>query len=80
MSGNKIPSLINGSAGRPKIAIALKKCPCRGCGQDILKGQECFDIPNPRSSFSSSKRYCKDCFQKIIAKTKQDIVSFETMV
>ena len=80
MPGNKIPSLINGSAGKPKKTVALRKTSCRGCGQNILKDEQCFDIPNPRSSFASSKRFCKHCFQKIVAKTRQDIINLETMV
>jgi hypothetical protein len=77
MSKNKIPSLINGSAGVPKVAIAGKECPCRGCGSSISKGEKCFDIPNPRTAFSNSRRFCRLCFNGVLAKTKVDIAAFE---
>ena len=77
MSKNSIPSLINGSAGVPKVATAGKACPCRGCGASISKGERCFDIPNPRASFSNSRRFCQICFNSVLAKTKADIAEFE---
>lgn len=80
MSGNKIPSLINGSTGRPETSVAGKKTPCRGCGKAIVKGEKCVDVPNPRSPFSASRRFCGDCFKKIIAKTKNDVMGLETII
>jgi len=77
MSKNNIPSLINGSAGVPKVAIAGKECPCRGCGSSISKGEKCFDIPNPRTAFSNSRRFCTACFNDVLAKTKTHIAEFE---
>lgn len=77
MSRNNIPSLINGSAGVPKVAIAGKECPCRGCGASIGKGEKCFDIPNPRTAFSNSRRFCRVCFDGVLAKTKADVAEFE---
>ena len=80
MSGNRIPSLINGSAGRPKKVVAGKKSMCRGCKSDIIKDEKCFDVPNPRSSFASSKRFCIVCFKRILEKTKEDTMSFELLL
>ena len=80
MSQNKIPSLINGSAGRPVFAAAGRKCPCIGCGNSIVKGENCFDIPNPRKAFSHSKRFCLSCFKVVLAKTRTDVDEFETML
>ena len=79
MSGHRIPSLINGSAGRPGLALAGKKSTCKGCGREILKGEKCVDIPNPRAAFASSKRFCCNCFKEIIAKTKQELATFEVV-
>jgi hypothetical protein len=78
MSLSKIPSLINGSAGKPTVATAGKKCPCVGCGAAIIKGEKCFDIPNPRTAFSNSRRFCADCFKSVLAKTKADLAKLET--
>lgn len=77
MSSNKIPSLINGSAGRPKKALAGRKSPCKACGKDILKDESCYDIPNPTKSFNPSRRFCKSCFKQILQKTKDDVVALE---
>jgi len=59
------------------MVVAKKKCPCRGCNQDILSGEKCFDVPNPRSAFSSSRRFCCECFKIVIIKTKQDVANLE---
>jgi hypothetical protein len=77
MSQNRIPSLINGSAGRPAAAIAGKKCDCVGCDAAIVKGEKCFDIPNPRKAFSNSRRFCHACFKKVLAKTRTDVAELE---
>lgn len=79
MSQNKTPSLINGSAGRPVVATAGKECPCMGCGTAIIKGEKCFDIPNPRTAFSNSRRFCAACFKIVLTKTKADVAKFEAM-
>lgn len=79
MAQNKIPSLVNGSTGRPTAAIAGKRCGCAGCSAPIIKGEKCFDIPNPRSAFSNSRRFCSSCFTMILTKTRADIVKLETM-
>lgn len=73
MSKNKIPSLINGSAGSPKLEIVGKKSDCKGCGGGIAKGEKCFDIPNPRKAFSSSRRFCLSCFKHVLEKTAQHL-------
>jgi hypothetical protein len=79
MSKNKIPSLINGSAGRPVATTAGKKCDCVACDAAIVKGEKCFDIPNPRTAFSNSRRYCSACFKLVLAKTLADVSKFEVM-
>lgn len=80
MSKNKIPSLINGSAGVPKAAVAGKACSCRGCEAAIIKGEKCFDVPNPREAFSNSRRFCVACFKVVLAKTKADLTALEGTV
>lgn len=79
MSQNKIPSLINGSAGKPVVATAGKKCLCVGCSAAIIKSEKCFDIPNPRTAFSNSRRFCQICFKVVLAKTKADLAKLESI-
>lgn len=79
MSPNSIPSLINGSAGRPRLATAGKKCECKGCHASISKSEKCFDIPNPSTAYANTRRFCPACFKEVIAKTKLDIAKFEAM-
>src|SRR5579862_7229507 len=55
------PLIINGFAGVPKAAVAGKACSCRGCEAAIIKGEKCFDVPNPREAFSNSRRFCVAC-------------------
>jgi hypothetical protein len=76
---NKIPSLINGSAGVPSLEIAGKKCSCAGCDAEIVKGERCFDVPNPRTAFSNTKRFCGECFGIALDKTRADIVKLEAL-
>ncbi len=80
MSKNKIPSLINGSTAVPKTALAGKECPCKGCDGPIVKGEKCFDIPNPRKAFGNPRRFCISCFREVLVKTKADIVELEQEV
>jgi len=77
MSKNSIPSLINGSTGVPTAALAGKECPCRGCNGSIAKGDKCFDVPNPRTAFGNSRRFCLTCFTAVLAKTKADLSELE---
>jgi hypothetical protein len=79
MSQNKIPSLINGSAGRPTTETAGKKCNCTGCNAILTKGDKCFLIPNPRKAFSTPRRLCPACFKLVLAKTKTDIAELEAL-
>lgn len=77
MSQNRTPSLINGSAGKPVVATAGQERPCKGCGVAIIKGEKCFDIPNPRKAFSNSRRFCVACFKIVLSKTRVDIEKLE---
>jgi hypothetical protein len=79
MRQHRIPSLINGSAGRPTTATAGKRCECSGCDAAIIKGDKCFDIPNPRTAFSNPRRFCPACFKMVLAKTREDVAKFEAM-
>lgn len=73
------PSLIGGSNGRPKRANVLRLSECCRCHHQMTKGQTCIEIPKLGSAFTASKRYCNECYGKILEKTKEDIVALSTL-
>lgn len=66
-------SLISGSSGTPKLVIAKRKSRCKKCGKEIINGEKCCDIPKIGSGFSSVRRFCLECFKRIIERTELDI-------
>jgi hypothetical protein len=77
MQKPRIPTLINGSLGRPQLATAGKKCVCSLCRSDIHKGDKCYDVPNPRAAFSAKRRFCISCFKEIVLKTETDLAGIK---
>ncbi len=73
-----VPSLINGSAGKPKLATVGKKCECRTCAATFAKGDRCAVIPNPRS-MQSDKRLCESCFRLVLQKTRTDLAKLDDL-
>jgi hypothetical protein len=69
----RTPSLIGSSNGRPSVVVAQRKCQCTRCSDDILGGTRCFDIPKTGTGFSRKKRYCEDCYRRIIEQTTVDL-------
>jgi hypothetical protein len=69
----RTPSLIGSANGRPKKVVVEKKSTCNRCEDDILVGQDCFGIPKLGGAFSSVRRYCKECFDKIVSQTYIDL-------
>lgn len=69
----KTPSLITGSSGRPKKAIASRSRTCKRCEVNIASGETCFEIPKVGSGFASKKTFCITCFKEILEQTKKDI-------
>lgn len=69
----KIPTLICGSRGKPSKIIAKGLSHCTRCGDEILKGQECYSIPNVGSGIRSPSRFCLSCFKEILEQTQKDI-------
>jgi hypothetical protein len=73
-----VPSLINGSAGKPKLVTAGKRCECRSCGGEFSKGDHCVIVPNPRT-MGSDKRFCRECFLLVLEKTRRDVAVLERL-
>jgi len=69
----KTPSLIGGTLGAPRKCLIGKESHCKRCNASILKGVNCYEIPQLGGSFSNYKRYCDGCFLSILEKTKADV-------
>ena len=67
------PSLIGGTNGRPKRAEAKKRCKCFRCQSPIEMEEVCFDIPKVGGAFSTTKRFCRSCFQNVLKQTTNDL-------
>lgn len=79
MPKGKTPSLIGSSLGRPAAVTAGKLCACSRCTASIVKGEKCYDIPQPSQPFSNKRRFCRSCFASVLAQTKQDVAEMETL-
>lgn len=79
MSKGKTPSLIGSSLGRPQLATAGKRCNCSRCKGEILMGDTCFDVPQPSKTFSSTRRFCRECFTQVLAQTRKDLSELEAL-
>ncbi|MGA2050837.1 MAG: hypothetical protein ABSG96_24335 [Terracidiphilus sp.] len=69
----KVPSLIGGTLGAPRKTVTDGTSKCKRCEEHIPKGTECYEIPQLGGSFSNYKRYCDQCFQSILERTKADL-------
>lgn len=79
MPKGKTPSLIGSSLGRPRAVVAGKSCSCGRCNVGIPMGQKCYDVPQPSKPFSSTRRFCVDCFRKVLEKTWEDLTEIEAL-
>lgn len=75
----KTPSLIGGTNGRPKLAIAKRKCECSRCHDELSMGTECIDIPKLGGAYSSARRVCKACFDEILEQTSADLEELKAL-
>ena len=79
MPKGKTPSLIGSSLGRPVAVVAGKLCACSRCEENIVKGEKCYDVPQPLKKFSSTRRFCQACYAKVLEQTRQDLAQMETL-
>lgn len=75
----RTPSLIGGANGRPTKAVVKRKCECARCHTELVKDMICFDVPKLGSSFSNKKRFCEDCFQKVLIQTSTDLEELKNL-
>lgn len=79
MPKGKTPSLIGSSLGRPTKSVAGKLCPCSRCNADISKGESCYDVPQPSKPFNATRRFCPDCFKKVLEQTTHDLEDIRSL-
>jgi hypothetical protein len=74
----KIPSLICGVAGKPRIVVAKGVRHCKRCKTKLGAATKCVEIPIPGSM--GRKTYCCDCFLDMITKSHEDLNLFEQQI
>lgn len=67
------PSLIGGTNGRPKRVPVTRLSKCYRCGDDLVAGTQCIEIPKLGTAYSTSRRCCDACFALILTKTEVDL-------
>lgn len=75
----RTPSLIGGANGRPKHAVAKKLSKCSRCKDSIEMGGACFDLPKVGGAFSTTKRFCRECFQNVLKQTASDLEELQNL-
>jgi hypothetical protein len=73
----KTPSLLSISTGTPDIHTCGREAHCDRCGESVLKGQSCFQIPKMKHGFTSRPIFCIGCTKDIIEQTKVELSSLE---
>ena len=69
----KTPSLLAVSTGAPVPHTCGKATPCDRCGETVVKGESCFQIPKMKSGFINHPIVCIDCTVAIIEQTKIEL-------
>lgn len=80
MAKGKTPSLIGSSLGRPSKKTCGRETPCSRCHVGITKGEECYDVPQPKKPHSATRRFCVDCFAGVLEQTKSDLEKLEASI
>lgn len=79
MPKGKTPSLIGSSLGRPIKKTSGRKTPCSRCHVDIVKGENCYDVPQPKKPHSKTRRFCAGCFANVLEQSKRDLEGLEAL-
>lgn len=67
----KVPSLISGASGKPKIVVARRTRHCKRCECELPPRTTCVEIPTPGSM--GRRTYCPDCVLEMIDKSREDL-------
>jgi hypothetical protein len=76
----KTPSLLAVSTGRPVPHTCGKATPCDRCGETVVKGESCFQIPKVKSGFISHPIFCTVCTVAIVEQTKIELLAVEEKI
>ena len=79
MPKGKAPSMIGSTLGRPVKKICGRRTPCSRCRVDILKGDQCYDVPQLRKPHSATRRFCATCFGGVLTQTRHDLEKLEVL-
>ena len=79
MAKGKTPSLIGSSLGRPRKQTCGRETPCSRCRAGIVKGENCYDVPQPKKPHSSTRRFCAECFDGVLEQTRRDLEKLEAL-
>ena len=79
MAKGKTPSLIGSSLGRPSKVTCGRETPCSRCHAGIPKGEDCYDIPQPKKPHSATRRFCVECFASVLKQTRLDLAKLEAL-
>jgi hypothetical protein len=71
--------LIGSSLGRPREKTCGRETACSRCGDSIVRGEICYDVPQPTKPHSSTRRFCRVCFEEVLRQTKCDLSKLEAM-
>lgn len=74
----KTPSLIGSGAGSSKIVTAARKRTCKRCGDEISGGTKYIEVGVPGTF--GSRTYCRDCYGRILEKSKMDLEALQSAV
>ena len=74
-----MPSLIGGSNGKPKRVTVQRQSKCSRCHAPFIAAETCIEIPKVGGAYSTTKRVCDECFQKILEKTAKDFDEIRTL-
>lgn len=74
----KTPSLLAVSTGTPVPHTCGKATPCDRCGEAVLKGKSCFQIPKMKSGFINHPIFCIVCTVAIVEQTKIELSAVES--
>lgn len=74
----KVPLLVSGVSGRPKIVVAKRTRHCKRCEAELPLATKCVEIPIPGSL--GSKTYCCDCLMEMIVKSREDLDVLEQAI
>ncbi len=75
----RTPSLIGSTLGKPRRVAVAAKSECKRCKGEITKGTNCVAIPQLGGSFTNLKRFCEDCYGKILEQTQADLDGLKSL-